>query len=59
MTNQIVCMYIGLGAFCFCTLVVALALYLHTLWQRGDEEFVLFWGCSFATAILITLVVYI
>ncbi len=59
MTDQILCMYIGLGTFCFCALVVALVIYLSSLWERGEQEFVLSWGMGFATAILITLVVYI
>ena len=58
MTNEIVCMYIGLGAFCFCCLVVALALYLHTLWTIGEYEFVGFWVMSLLVALTITFIVY-
>ena len=59
MTNEIVCMYIGLGAFCFCALVTGLAIYIFTLWSNGEHEFVLFWLMSLMIALVITFLIYL
>jgi hypothetical protein len=58
MTDQIVCMYIGLGAFCFCALVTGLAIYIYTLWSIGEYEFVGFWVMSLLIALTITFLIY-
>jgi len=46
-----------LGLFCVIGLIAGILTYLTELWRLGHEEFVLFWSCSVALIVMVTIII--